>query len=69
MNKFLIGKKEVKIQLSYMSVTPSTVARFTRPDQPPLKKLPAAGIRLDTASTVPPRIKKLMLSKHTHISH
>jgi len=34
--------------MSCMSVTPSTVARFTRPDQSPVKKLLAAGIRLDT---------------------
>jgi hypothetical protein len=48
-DEFLIGKKkEVKIQLECTDVTPTTVARFSRPDKPPAKKLPAAGNGLDT---------------------
>jgi hypothetical protein len=33
MEKFIIRKREVKIQLECTEVTPNTVARFRRPDE------------------------------------
>jgi len=35
-------KREDKIQPECTDVTPTNVPRFTRPDEPPAKKLPAA---------------------------
>lgn len=39
---------EVKIQPKCTDVTPTNVPRYTRPDDPPVKNLPAAGIVLNT---------------------
>jgi hypothetical protein len=41
-------EKKVKIQPECTDITPPTVAKFTRPNEPPAKKLPAAGNGLDT---------------------
>jgi hypothetical protein len=42
------SKKAVKVQPECTQIASAIVARFIKPDQPPAKKLPAAGIELDT---------------------
>jgi hypothetical protein len=47
-------------------MTPATVARFTKPEETPAKKLLAAGITPD--GTVPPKVEKLASPKQSHVS-